>query len=112
MPSCCSMEFLRSFPKHQEAEVPQSEVSEITESEDMGTTTMDIEENDVAEPGQECQFTGMNEELHQQQQQHQHCVIPQIPHNTATPLFGIDDKTRYDPSASPDVINFSSSVCS
>ena len=46
---------------------------------------MDIEEYDVAEPGQERQFIGMNEGLHQQQQQ-QHYVIPQIPQNTATPI--------------------------
>lgn len=46
------------FPQTSGTEIPQSEVSEMTESEDMGTTTMDIEENDVAEPGQECQFIG------------------------------------------------------
>ena len=49
----------------------------------MGATTMDIEENDVSEPGQERQFIGMNEGLHQWKQ---HCVIPQLPQNAATPI--------------------------
>ncbi|GFS43745.1 hypothetical protein Acr_00g0086680 [Actinidia rufa] len=71
------------FPQTSGTEAPQTEVSELMESEDMGATTMDIEENDVSEPGQERQFVGMNEGFHQWQQ---HCVIPQRPQNTATPI--------------------------
>lgn len=62
-------------------DVPRTEVSELMETEDMGEATMDVEES---KPGQGYEFNEMSEGIHQWQQQH--CMIPQLPENTTTPI--------------------------
>ncbi|KAL6977886.1 hypothetical protein U1Q18_026669 [Sarracenia purpurea var. burkii] len=71
--------------------IDEIEVSELMESEeDQGVATMEIEEenNGGAEPvlGQGLEFSGMMSEglIHQWQQQH--CMIPQLPQNSSTPI--------------------------
>ncbi|THG19508.1 hypothetical protein TEA_012846 [Camellia sinensis var. sinensis] len=63
------------------ADVPRTEVSELMETEDMGEATMDVKES---KPGQGYEFNEMSEGIHQWQQQH--CMIPQLPENTTTPI--------------------------
>ncbi|XAR63713.1 hypothetical protein NMG60_11023749 [Bertholletia excelsa] len=63
-------------------EAPQTEISELMESEEMDEATMDIEEdNGGGEPGQG--LSGINQGLQQWQQ---HCMIPQLPQITSTPI--------------------------
>ncbi|KAG5564944.1 hypothetical protein RHGRI_000972 [Rhododendron griersonianum] len=70
-------------PSPQGIEVPEAE---LMESDDAGAATMDIEETNVAaEPGKEWQLSGMTNGFSNQWQQ-QHCMVPQLPQNTSTPI--------------------------
>ena len=66
----------------------QSEGPELMDAEGTGVSTMDIEEDNNA--GMEQVHTNVNvggggsEGLHQWQQQH--CLYPQFPQNTSTPI--------------------------
>ncbi|XP_009804133.1 uncharacterized protein LOC107810239 [Nicotiana tabacum] len=76
LPSAQGDEFLR-----------QADVLEMMEAEDMDGVTMDVEDNSVS-AGQrtaiDAGLVGVNERLHQWQQQH--CMIPPPPHSTSTPI--------------------------
>lgn len=74
------------FPSTQGREVPEEN---LMESDDAGAATMDIEENNVvAETGKGWQLSGMSNVFPSQwqQQQQQHCMIPQLPQNMSTPV--------------------------
>lgn len=76
------------LPQASGVKVPQIEAVELMEeAEEMEVTTMDIEDKNLnPEQQQEHGFGGMrgSESLHQWQQQH--CMTPQLPQNTSTPI--------------------------
>ncbi|XP_059636925.1 uncharacterized protein LOC132279027 [Cornus florida] len=74
------------FPPRQN-EAPHAQASELMEAEEMEATTMDIEDDNIpTEQVQGNEFGGANvtEGLHHWPQQH--CMIPQLPQNTSTPV--------------------------
>lgn len=62
--------------------VPQIDVSDMMEADDVEVSTMDVEGNTV---GSE-QKVGMNVNEGLQQWQQQHCMIPQPPQNVSSPI--------------------------
>ncbi|KAK9269785.1 hypothetical protein L1049_001563 [Liquidambar formosana] len=83
-------------PPAPRVEVAQAEIPELMEADEMGETTMEIEDNVVSiEQGQANEFGGMSgsEGLHQWHQQH--CMTPpQLPQNTSTPIVWYRAKTH------------------
>lgn len=72
------------IPSTQGTEVPEEN---LMDSDDAEAATMDIEENNVvAETGKGWQLSGMSNVFPSQWQQQQHCMIPQLPQNTPTPI--------------------------
>lgn len=78
---------------------PQKEVSVSMDAEEMDVATMDIEDVNVDVSNVGHEFFRLNEGLQQQQQhqhqqpyqqcqpyQQQHCLFPQPPQNTTTPV--------------------------
>ncbi|CAK9170668.1 unnamed protein product [Ilex paraguariensis] len=73
------------FPTTSEAQVFQTDASDLMEAEVIEASAMDVEDKNVGvdqRPGNE--FGGISEGLHPWQQQH--CMIPQPPQNASTPL--------------------------
>lgn len=69
-------------------DTPQTQATELMEADDMGEATMDIEENNNPSIGQgnAYEFGGMRENDGLNQWQQQHCMIPQLPQTTSTPI--------------------------
>lgn len=65
-----------------EEAVPQIDVSDMMEADDMEVSAMDVEDNTVSSE----QKMGMNVNEGLQQWQQQHCMIPQPPQNISTPI--------------------------
>nr|XP_043627653.1 uncharacterized protein LOC122599240 [Erigeron canadensis] len=67
-----------------EVEIPQTEVSEMMDADDMEATTMDTEDNNSQQmPMNETGSASGSEGVHEWQQ---HCMIPQPPHNLPVPI--------------------------
>ncbi|XP_016454559.2 uncharacterized protein LOC107778771 [Nicotiana tabacum] len=62
----------------------QADVLDMMEAEDMEGVTMDVGDNSVSAGQRTAIDAGVNERLHQWQQQH--CMIPPPPHSTSTPI--------------------------
>ncbi|KAK9192784.1 hypothetical protein WN944_003477 [Citrus x changshan-huyou] len=69
-------------------DTPQTQATELMEADDMGEATMDIEENNNPSIGQgnAYEFGGIRENDGLNQWQQQHCMIPQLPQTTSTPI--------------------------
>ncbi|KAK6944673.1 hypothetical protein RJ641_025775 [Dillenia turbinata] len=78
------------FPPNSDAPmaVPQIEAPELMDAEEMEASSMDVEESNMAvEQGQVNELGGrMRGSEGFQQWQQQHCMTPQIPQNTSTPI--------------------------
>ncbi|KAI4352720.1 hypothetical protein L6164_006942 [Bauhinia variegata] len=78
------------FPPASSVYVANMEAPELMEAEEMGEASMDIEEdnsNSNIDTGHPTLYGGITDAgggLHQWQQQH--CMIPQVPLNTSTPI--------------------------
>lgn len=67
----------------------QTEVSESMDAEEMDAAMMEIEDQDAATVGQASEYSNLSrvhEDLQHQWHQQHHCMIPQPPQNTTTPI--------------------------
>ncbi|XP_021723456.1 uncharacterized protein LOC110690875 [Chenopodium quinoa] len=67
----------------------QTDVSESMDAEEMETAMMEVEDQDAANVGIASEYSNLpnyNEGLQHQWLQQQHCMVPQPPQNTSTPI--------------------------
>ncbi|CAK9329906.1 unnamed protein product [Citrullus colocynthis] len=73
-------------PASTNMEVPQEEAPQLMEAEEAGEATMEIEEDNLSSNQQAYGYGGMDGATAIHQWHQQHCMIPQLPQQTSSPI--------------------------